>query len=450
VNRTRLGQLEKRKGRPLDTLVELAGAAADTPVDLRPQLLGAAGLALGRLGLPDVGAQTVRRALDLANVAGNHSAGRRLLRHLDALEDFRPPLRLSTPSKTACVGAREALGRLCKTVELPTVIAPDRAELADLDERRYEHPEATLCRLLPAADRLPPALATLWLAVTGSAYRLRAGQRAEIEADLRRAEQYLQAALWAARKAGDVAGEADALQRLAYVVADHGDHRQALELAERADGIYDRIDDRAGRGTTLVVQGMFLFYLGRPHEAIATQRRALKLLPPSAIRLRYAAYQHLGSFAAALDDFDAADRYAGRAAELLDAVEPGSAARLLWLRAAIAARRSRYRAAAKHYQEALEILRGVHYADAALVTVELVRVLILEGSHDEAHRTALSVRQLVIPLQRNRHVSAALAELIRGDRQALTLARVERVRAALERARMRPSWRSLRVPAGPV
>ncbi len=90
-------------------------------------------------------------------------------------------------------------------------------------------------------------------------------------------------------------------------------------------------------------------------------------------------------------------------------------------------------------------MRTVHYADAALVTVELVRVLIPEGRHDEARETALAVRQLVFPLQRNRHVSAALAELIRSDREALTLARVERIRAALERARMRPDWRTFKV-----
>ncbi len=111
----------------------------------------------------------------------------------------------------------------------------------------------------------------------------------------------------------------------------------------------------------------------------------------------------------------------------------------------IAARRGSTTTAGELYRQALEILRTVHYADAALVTVELVRVLILQGRHDEAHRTALTVRQLVIPLQRNRHVSAALVELLRGGREALTLTRVERVRAALEQARTRPDWRTFKV-----
>ncbi len=444
MKRSRLWKLARRKSRPLAALAELAGAAADAPVELRPRILGVSGLALGRVGLVDEGAETIRRALELATAGGNHRRGRRLLGYLDILGDLRPPLRLPKPSRVDRQAARTCSDRVRQAVELPVVTATTRAELEELDELRYAHPEAALCRLLPAADRLPPSLAVFWLAVTGSAYRLRAGQRQEIEADLRRAEQHLQAALWAAEKAGDVAGLADGLQRLAYVLGDRGQHRQALQLAERADGLYDRISDRAGRGTTHVVQGMFLYYLGRTREAIATQSRALELLPASSKRLRFAAYQHLGTFAAALNDFDTADRYAAHAAELLHAVEPRTAATLLWLRAAVAERRGSL-AAIELYHQTLEILRTVHYADAALVTVEFVRVLILHGHHDEAHQTALTVRQLVIPLQRNRHVSAALAELIRSDRQALTLARVERVRAALEQARKRPDWRTYRV-----
>ncbi len=444
MNRTRLGQLEKRKGRPLEAILELAAAAPDAPVELRPRLLGTAALVLGRLGMLEAAAEIGRRALDLATIAGNDRAGRRTLRHLDALERLRPPWRIPEPSRTDLRTARNGSERLRQALELPGISTTTRAELENLDELRYEHPERALCRLVPAADRLPDELVVRWLAVTGSAYRLRAGQREEIEADLRRAHGYLKVALWIAQKASDAVGEADVLQRLAYVVGDRGDHRQALELAELAGGIYDRIGDQAGRGTAHVVQGMHLHYLGRHYEAIEAQTRALELLPPDAARLRYAAYQHLGSFAAALNDLDAAERYATQAGELLHAVEPRTAATLLWLRAAIAARRGSP-TAAELYRQALDLLHGVHYADAALVTVELVRVLILQGHLDEAHRTALTVRQLVIPLQRNRHVSAALAELIRGGRQALTLARVERVRAALEQARTRPGWRTFKV-----
>ncbi len=120
------------------------------------------------------------------------------------------------------------------------------------------------------------------------------------------------------------------------------------------------------------------------------------------------------------------------------------AATLQWLRAATAARRGSP-AAVDLYRQTLENLLTVNYADAALVTVELVRVLILQGRHLEAHETAMTVRQLVIPLQRNRYVSAALGELIRGGREALTYARVERVRAVLEQARKRPDWRTYKV-----
>ncbi len=42
-------------------------------------------------------------------------------------------------------------------------------------------------------------------------------------------------------------------------------------------------------------------------------------------------------------------------------------------------------------------------------------------------------------------VSATLVELLRGGQAALDLARVERVRAALEEARTRPEWRTFKV-----
>ncbi len=280
--------------------------------------------------------------------------------------------------------------------------------------------------------------------MTGSAYRLRGGQRVEIEADLGRAEQYLQTALWTARRKRDDAGQADALQRLAYVVADRGDHRQALDLAERAGGIYDRIGDRAGRGKALVDQGVFLNGLGRYRAGIRAQSLALDLLPETDHRNRFSVLQGLGHLHRMAGDLGNANLYASRAAELLHAVEPRMAATLLWLRAAIAAQHGTA-GAVDLYRQALALLLTVHYADAALVTVELVQVLILQGRHAEAHETALTVRQLVIPLQHNRHVSAALAELIRGGREALNLARVERVRAALEQARTRPDWRTYKV-----
>ncbi len=444
MNRRRLGRLERRKGRPLEALAELAAAAGEAPADLRPRLLGAAGLAVSRAGLLEDGAELLRRALDLAADAGNDPAGRRTLRHLDAVERLRPPFLSPAPSSTECEAASKAAGRLRRALELPDLPATTRAELEDLDELRYRHPERALCRLLPVADRLPPELAVRWLAVTGSTYRLRAGQRKEIEADLRRAHAFLQSALWAARRARDVAGEADALQRLGYVLSDRGGHRQALELAERAGGIYDRIGDKAGRGRALVDQGVFLYHLGAFQDSAAATLEALGPLPHRAQRSRFAAFQLLGSCYNQLGNLTAAGDYVDRAGKLLDAIEPRTAATLLWLRAAITARRGGAGAVGL-YRQALEILRGVHYADAALITVELVRALILQGRLDEALQTALTVRELVIPLQRNRHVSAALAELIRGGREALTLARVERVRAALEQARTRPDWRTYKV-----
>ncbi len=449
MKRSRLWKLARRKARPLEALAELADAAADAPVDLKTRILGVSGLALGRVGMLDEGAETIRRALDLANADGNHRRGRRLLGYLDTLGDLQPPFRLPKPSRTDRQAARVYSDRVRQAVELPVITATTCGELEDLDELRYAHPEAALCRLLPAADRLPLALAAPWLAVTGSAYRLRAGQREETDADLRRAEQHLQAALWAAQAAGDVAGQADALQRLGYVLADRGEHRQALELAERATGIFSRLADLYGKGRGLIDQALWLWHLGHRRITIRVVDEALPLLQArsaaadryraAAFQLRGACFQRLGDLKQALEDL-----YRAVSALRGDSALPMKA-RILCLRAAIRTSLENLDGAARDYWKALEILRTVHYADAALATVELVRVLILQGRHDEARRTALSVRQLVIPLHRNPHVSAAIAELIRGGQSALTLARVERVRATLEQARTRSDWRTLKV-----
>ncbi len=447
MNRTRLGQLEKRKGRPLKALVELAGAAPGLSVDLRPRLLGAAGLALGRMGLLAAGAETLRRTLDLATAAGNHRAGRRTLRHLDALDGLRPPYRVPEPSPTQLETARAVSKRMRQALELPVVPAITRSELEELDELRYEHPEAALCRLLPAADRLPPALAVLWSAVTGSAYRLRAGHREEIEADLRRACGYLKAALWAARKTSDIGGEADSLQRLGYVLADRGEHRQALELAERAGGIYDRIGDRASRGKALVDQGIFLNGLGRTMEAIRAQSLALDMLPETLPMSRLAALQGLGHLHRAAGDLEAAIAYYDRASNI-----PGIGAlfegKLLWLRGSILCDQKRYRQAAAALRAGVELLGSTHYGEAALATTDLVRVLLLAGRPAEAAEAAASMRALVIPLHGNRFVSSAVADLLRGGHVAVTLTRVDRVREEICRAKHRRGWRSLKVLSG--
>ncbi len=330
-----------------------------------------------------------------------------------------------------------------QTFELPEFATTTRTDLEYLDRLRYEHPEATLCRLLPAGDRLTSEMTGLWLAVTGSAYRLRAGQREEIEADLRRAEQHIKAAQWAAERTGDLAGFADALQRLGYVLADRGDYRRALELAERAAGIYDRISDRAGRGKALVDQGVFLNGLGRIEEAIRAQSLALAMLPESLPMNRLAALQGLGHLYRLAGDLEAAVGYLGRACQI-----PGVGAlfegKVLWLLGNVLSDQERYAEAAATLQTAVAILATTHYGEAALATTDLVRVLLLDGRHHEAAEAATTMRALVIPLHGNRIASSAITDLLRGE-STLTLNRVERARALITRARGRRGWRSLKV-----
>lgn len=440
----RLRQLENRRRRfHREVLQALHAESEGTPEAFHVKLVGLLGAVLGELGQGDRAAAVLRRAFDLANATGEDDKVKlRLLRMHDDLAK-RPPMLYRARARGLDIdGAIEAVRSV---VDLPTLPTPDRAWLEQMDEARYERPRRTLALLLPEHDRVSDELMPLYLGITGSTYRMRAGQKVEIEADLKRAEEMVKAGLEIAEDSGEGATIADLLQRLAYIVGDRGRHKEALELVERAGGLYDRLGDRAGRGKALVDQGMFLGHLNRPADAIIAEEMALEILPAEETRNRTAALQVIGVSSLRLNRPRAALQSLNDAIAVGMLPDRASEARLIWLHASAYSLLREYKLAADKYQAAVEILRTIHYADTALVTVELVRVLILSGRHKEAYETALSVRDLILPLRKNRHVSAALIELLRGGQEALTLRRVEQVSTALEQARAKRYWRTLKV-----
>lgn len=105
--------------------------------------------------------------------------------------------------------------------------------LEEMNKLRYRDPVAAVEKLQAAAGDVPKEHDARFLAVLGSAYRNRAWscRRAEVERDLTRAFESLEAGLWIARKLGARAEEGDLLQRLSYVERDLGEFEGALELA---------------------------------------------------------------------------------------------------------------------------------------------------------------------------------------------------------------------------
>ena len=317
----------------------------------------------------------------------------------------------------------------------------DRAWLERMDARRYEDPRGTIDRLLRRAAEVPPGLHAAFLGVCGSAYRIRSGT-GTIRSDLATASRFIRLGQYVARQRRDPLARADLLLRFAYVLADRGHLAEALLRAERANAIFDRAEDRVGRGRALVDQGRYLYYLDRPREAIAAFSAALQLLPDSERRNRFSAFQILGLCCRQIGQLEVALRYAVQAAPLA----PGRwfEGRLRWLQAELHLDLGDLPAAEEHLRAVVEIFRQLHHGEAALASCDLVRVLLLRGQPAAAWATAAAVCDLIIPLGEHQMVTAALVELLRGGEAALTLERVEKAGGQIREARERQDWRSLR------
>ncbi len=437
----RLQAIDRRRRPTAELLEELADGASSLAVEVRPRVLGIFGSILGYLGVVSSGAFALRRALDLANVPDDRAEYTALLRRHDLLRQH--PHRTPAPEERSA--ALRMLTRVLRNIDLPVMPEPTAVWLEELDERRFHDPRGALAELLPAVDRLPKSLSLHYLAVLGTVYRFRAGQRAEIQNDLRRAEEVLTVGLRLARRRSDAAAEARFLQRLAYVVADCGRHRRSLALAEQAGGIWDRLGEDTERGKALLDQALWLWHLGDRRQSLKVTQASLPLLanaPPrslaSALHTMGFCYQQLGDPRTALD-------YAERAADYVSALDSHAEAKLLWLRSSLHVDLGEFDEAARVQRKAVELFYPIHHGEAALATTDLVRILILSGRPDEAYDTAMTMRQLVIPLHGNTLVSSAIAELLRGSRAALNLARIDSLRSALENAKTDRSWQRLRV-----
>ena len=264
-------------------------------------------------------------------------------------------------------------------------------------------------------------------------------------------------ALRLARAAGDAATVADLLQRRGYIMAHGGDHRRALALAEQAGGIFDRIGDRAGRGRAAVDQGLHLYYLRRWRAAIEAHRRAAELLPPQSLpRNRFAAYLGSGFCYLELGDLNRARRSAEDGREILDQAEtqgipddPWDRGRLVWFTGSLCWKMGELCKAEQNFSEAVAIFQRLHYGTTALVLLYLAEVQLEQGKGREAWQTCGAIRPLLRPLERNPIISGALVELLRLGERGLSLDKVQKVRAVIERQSKgrdtgaRRAWRAL-------
>ena len=297
----------------------------------------------------------------------------------------------------------------------------DAAYLSELDGLRYRDPERVLRLLEDAVDFMVPEAIPRLLGVAGSAWRM--------QLRLNEAEHAFVVGLEIARKRQDSLAEGDLLQRSGYMHAAQGNYRAALLAAREAALTFLLAGDLERVGRTLVDQGMFNVYLGKTRAAIEAYGAALSYLGEGDVSNRFSAYQGLGVAHEALGELEEASLWVSKALELGGEVEKYLLGNLHWLQGTIALRLDRLDVAERAFREAIEAFQGVNAADTALVTIELVRLLLQDGRAENAYETAASMLRLLEPLrrQRNRVISAAIADLLRHGRRGFDLALVQKV-----------------------
>ena len=304
-----------------------------------------------------------------------------------------------------------------------------RAALEAACEARWEAPDETLAALEALLPTLESQLVPRFLATVGHCYRLTFALEA--------AEQAFFVGRELARHQGDEAVNSMLLARSAYVASDRGSWAQALALAVEATTIGLRRGEQDVVACGLVDQGIFLYHLDRHDEAIDTQKTALSSLPQDRDRHRAAALQVLALCHQKAGDLAEAVQFAKEARGALRRQTAFDRGRFLWVEGTIACSHGELRCAKACFTQARDALE--HPADVALLTTELIHVLLASGRVEAAYAEARSLIELVEPLGEDRIVSAAILELIRcclaGEGLTSTLAQQVRDTILKERRR---------------
>ncbi|MEE8522360.1 MAG: hypothetical protein V3T72_00385, partial [Thermoanaerobaculia bacterium] len=323
--------------------------------------------------------------------------------------------------------AAERLGAAVRRAQVPARPA-DRDEslraeleawLGGMDDLRYEDPEAALKELWSRADEVPRCLAARYLGVCGSCYRM--------IGNLEDARECLFLALaWAG---GDDEAVGDVLQRLSYVETDTGAYETALELAERAAGLYVRIGNRPRLGQALVDQAKYLIHLEEPRKAKAALAIAKRYVVESDRRHRFAIEQYLVAISRQMRDLGACRQHVDAARKI--APDPLAEGMLLATLGDVCRDRERFAEAATAYRKEIELVAGFPL-HAVLATVDLVYALARQRRDAEAVKAALSVTGYMGCVSGNRLAEAALLDLYNSAcKGILRSSQVARLRAVV-------------------
>ncbi len=287
-----------------------------------------------------------------------------------------------------------------------------RAYLEHLDALRYDDAgEAArlaagvaqnLIPALPGPQQERVALQCLALGVYGSARRL--------EGRFSAAARTFNLALEVARRTGLRRDTANLLLRASYLLKDHGQFRRALAFLNEALVTFVQLGAPWDIGRALVDHGMMRSGLGQYQEAVLDLERAIEHLAGSEKQLNrhhLSAYQ-LGAYAhEQLGRLVEAHQWLERGLRIFEPRHAVDIAKLQWFRGRLAFRQGRYGRAQELLRAAGAGLVGKEIpTKRALLTVDLISVLLAQGRRHEASDLAAAVVPPLFDL-RSSHVAEA-------------------------------------------
>ncbi len=340
------------------------------------------------------------------------------------LESAEPPDRrrataeASSVAELASCPLTEQRRRLRSTLKYRTH-AFARAYLEHLDALRCDHAREAAALATEVAVHLIPklpgprgerlSLQCLTLGVFGSARRL--------EAELGVAARAFRMALELSRRERLLEDSANLLLRASYVLRDLGHFNRALALLNEALVAFVQLGDRGDVGRALVDHGMMNCYAGNYEEAVLDLRQALRHLEDTIDkRTRYhlACYQYLACALEHLGELEAAEECLATGTRTFGPEHAADQAKLEWLRGGLALKRGDHLLAEELLRAALKVLAvRQHPGQNALISLDLVSVMLAQDKHQEATEVATSMARLLFAFENNRFAEAAVVELMK-------------------------------------
>lgn len=228
----------------------------------------------------------------------------------------------------------------------------------------------------------------------------------------------------------------DLLERSSYALGSLGRHAEALAVLREGVEVAFETDDRQMLGRLAMAQGLMHSYLGRPDRSERCLRRSLELLPAgdaSVERWRVAALQNLSRISSEQGDLEGACQWLAAAVESLATRGDLMHGKLLWQKGSIELVGEQFRRAEESLRGAYDIFETLESPEFALVSVDLVKTLWVQGRRSEAVDIAKKMAAIIGTFDQSDILEAAVLEFLRVVLQGeLTEAVVDEYRLRLK------------------